>query len=41
MFTEAVTTSLIPIDAILPEIFAFIDGFSCTVWAKMRSLQAD
>ena len=29
-YTEAVTTSLIPIDAILPEIFTFIVGFSCT-----------
>ena len=39
-YTEAVTTSLIPIDAILPEICAFIVGFSCTVWTKMRSLRA-
>ena len=39
-FTEAITTSLIPIDTILPEIFAFIVGFSCTVWTKMRSLRA-
>ena len=39
-FTEAVTTSLIPIDAILPEICVFIVGFSCTVWTKMRYLQA-
>ena len=30
-YTESVTTSLIPIDAILPEICAFIVGFSCTV----------
>ena len=35
-----VATSLIPIDAILPEICAFIAGFSCTVWTKMRSLRA-
>ena len=39
-FIEAVTTSLIPIDAILPEICAFIVGFSGTVWTKIRSLQA-
>ena len=39
-YTEAVTTSLIPIDAILPEICAFIVGFSGTVWTKMRSLWA-
>ena len=38
-FTEAVTTSFIPIDAILPEICDFIIGFSCTVWTKMMSLQ--
>ena len=38
-FTEAVT-SLIPIDAILPEICASIVGFSSTVWTKMRSLRA-
>ena len=36
--TEAIATSLIPLDIILPEICAFILGFSCTVWAKMRSL---
>ena len=40
VYTEAVTTSLIPIDAIPPEICAFIVGFSCTVWTKMRSLRA-
>ena len=39
-YTEAVTTSLTPIDAILPEICTFISGFSCTVCTKMRSLQA-
>ena len=31
-------TSLIQLDNILPEICAFIIGFSCTVWTKMRSL---
>ena len=40
-YTEAVTTSLIPIDAILPEICTFIVGFSCTAWTKMRSLRAN
>ena len=40
-YTEAVTTSLLPIDAILPEICTFIVGFSCTVWTKMRSLGAN
>ena len=39
-YTEAVSTSLILIDAILPEICAFIVGFSCNVWTKMRSLLA-
>ena len=39
-FNEAITTSFIQIDAILPEIFAFIVGFRCTVWTKMRSLRA-
>ena len=37
-YTEAVTTSLISIDAILPDICIFMIGFSCTVWTKMRSL---
>ena len=37
-YTEAVTTSLIPLDAILPEICAIIIGFSSTVWTKIRSL---
>ena len=37
-YTEAVTTSLIPIDAIIPEICSFNVGFSCTAWTKMRSL---
>ena len=40
-YTEAVTTSLMPIHAILPEICAYIVGFSCTVCTKMRSLRAD
>ena len=39
-YTEAVTTSLIPIDAILPEICTLIIGFSCTEWTKMRSVRA-
>ena len=39
-YTEAVTTSLVPIDAILPENCTFIIGFSCIVWTKMRSLWA-
>ena len=33
-----IATSLIPLDTNLPEIYAFILGFSCTVWTKMRSL---
>ena len=36
--TEAIATSLIPLDTILPEICALIVGFSCTVWIKMSSL---
>ena len=36
--TEAIAISLIPLDIILPEICAFIIGFSYTVWTKMRSL---
>ena len=32
------TTSLIPQDTIFFEICAFIIGFSCTLWNKMRSL---
>ena len=40
--TETITTSLIPLDIILPVICAFIIGFiigfSCTVWTIMRSL---
>ena len=35
---QALATSLIPLDTIFPEICAFIIGFSCTVWTKMRSL---
>ena len=35
---EEVTTSLIPIDAIFPEICTSIVGFSCTAWTKMRFL---
>ena len=31
-----IATSLIPLD--LPEKCAFIIGFSCTEWTKMRSL---
>ena len=38
MRTEMIATSLIPLDIILPEICAFILGFSPTVWDKMRSL---
>ena len=34
-YTEANATSLIPLDAILPEICAFIIGFSFTMWIKM------
>ena len=37
---EAITTSLIPLETILPEECAFIIGFSCTVWTTMRSLLA-
>ena len=36
--TEANATSLVPLDTILPEKCAFIIGFRCTVWNKMRSL---
>ena len=32
--TEAVATSLIPLVTNFPEIFAFIIGFSFTVWTK-------
>ena len=37
-FTEAIATSLIPLDTILHVICAFIIGFSCPVWTKMKSL---
>ena len=37
-YTEAIATSLIPLDTIVPEIYAFIIGFSCTVWTKLRTL---
>ena len=37
-YTEAIAASLIPLDTILPEICAFIIGFSCTVWTKTTSL---
>ena len=30
--------SLIPLDIIIPDICAFIIGFSYTVWTKVRSL---
>ena len=33
-----ITTSLLQLETILPEECAFIIGFSCTVWTKMRSL---
>ena len=37
--TLAIATSLIPLDTILHEIYAFIiNCLSCTVWTKMRSL---
>ena len=32
--TEAVATSLIPLVTNFPEIFAFVIGFSFTVWTK-------
>ena len=37
-YTEAMATSLIPLYIILPEICAFIIGFSCTVWTKISLL---
>ena len=39
-YTEANATSLIPLDTNFPEMCAFIIGFSCTVWTKMKSLWA-
>ena len=35
--TEAVATSLIPLVTNIPEIFAFIIGFSFAVWTKMSA----
>ena len=35
-YSEAVTTSLVPLDTVLPEIFAFNLGFSFTLWTKMK-----
>ena len=36
--TEALATSLMPLETIPPESCAFIIGFCCTVRTKMRSL---
>ena len=36
--TKAITTSLIPLEILLPEYCAFIIGFSCIVQTKMRLL---
>ena len=36
-YTEAITTSLIPLNTVLSEICAFMIGFNCTVWTTMRS----
>ena len=33
-----ITTSLIPLDIIFPDVCAFIIGFNCIMWTKMRSL---
>ena len=38
--TEAIATSLIPLVTNIPEICAFIIGFSFTVWTKVRPLLA-
>ena len=38
--TEAIATSLIPLVTNFPEIWAFIIGFSFTMWTKMRPLLA-
>ena len=38
--TEAIITSLTPLETFFPEECAFIIGYSCTVWTKMRSLLA-
>ena len=40
LHTGLLYLEVIPIDAILPAICAFIVGFSCTVCTKMRSLRA-
>ena len=37
-YTQVNATSLIPLETILPNIFAFIIGFSFTVLTKMRPL---
>ena len=37
-YTKAKSTSLLQLVTILPEICAFIIGFSFTVWTKMRPL---
>ena len=37
-FTEVITTSLLPLEIICFEKFAFIMNLSCTMWTKMRSL---
>ena len=34
-------TSFIPLDTNIPEICAFVIGFSCTVWNKMAGSVAD
>ena len=39
-YMEVIATSLIPLVTNFPEICAFINGFSFTVWAKMRPLLA-
>ena len=36
----AIATSLMPLVTNFPEIFAFIIGFTVTVWTKMRPLLA-
>ena len=38
--TEANSTSLTPLDTILPEMCAFIIGFSFIMWTKMKPLLA-
>ena len=39
-YIETNATSLVPLDTTLPEICAFIIGFSYTVWTKIRPLLA-